>query len=190
MKVAVRNYWSVSASTARFEIACLAMVFGVLLPWLTATAAGEEGFVVLPDRPPRFSGPQGREADITELLATRDQTGGALGLFRQTIAAQSGPPVHIHRAEDEFFYVVSGEFKFKLGDRIVSAPARSGPLSSSPCGTAHTFQNVGTEPGVLLVGVTPGGLEKMFAERQGVDPETNRMLMKKHSREEVGPPLP
>jgi mannose-6-phosphate isomerase-like protein (cupin superfamily) len=184
---AVRGYWSMSAGMVRFQIACLAMVFGVLLRWLTAMAADEDGFVVLPDRAPRFSGPQGREADITELLATRDQTGEGLGLFRQTIAPKSGPAAHIHRAEDEFFYVVSGEFKFKLGDRVVSAPARS--IVFVPRGTAHTFQNVGTEPGVLLVGVTPGGLEKMFAERQGVDPETNRMLMKKHSMEDVGPPL-
>jgi mannose-6-phosphate isomerase-like protein (cupin superfamily) len=170
--------------------------FSLLAAWLllallsgpTVVAAEGEGFVVSPDRASRFSGPQGREADVTELLATRELTGGAFGLFRQTIAPKSGPPVHIHRAEDEFFYVVSGEFNFKLGDRIVSAPARS--IVFVPRGTAHTFQNVGTEPGVLLVGVTPGGFEKMFAERQGVDPETNRALMKMHNMEVVGPPLP
>jgi mannose-6-phosphate isomerase-like protein (cupin superfamily) len=186
--VAVRGYWSMPASKVTFQTACLVIVFSVLLPSLTTMAAGGEAFVVLPDRAPRFSGPQDREVDVTELLATRDRTGGALGLFRQTVAPKSGRPVHIHRAEDEFFYVVSGEFSFKLGDRIVSAPARS--IIFVPRGTAHTFKNVGTEPGVLLVGVTPGGLEKMFAERQGVDPETNRALMKKHGMEEVGPPLP
>jgi mannose-6-phosphate isomerase-like protein (cupin superfamily) len=155
--------------------------------WLLATGAAKVGFVVLPGSTPRFSGPEGREADVTELLATGDQTGAALGLYRQTIAPKSGPPTHIHQAEDEFFYVVSGEFKVKLGDRIVSAPAQS--VMFVPRGTAHTFQNVGTEPGVLLVGVTPGGFEKMFEERQGVDAETNRELMKKHKMEVVGPPL-
>lgn len=170
--------------------------FSLLAAWLllallsgpTAVATEGEGFVVLPDRAPRFFGPQGGRADVTELVATRDQTGGALGLFRQAIAPKSGPPAHVHRAEDEFFYVVSGEFNFKLGDRIVSAPARS--IVFVPRGTVHTFQNVGTEPGVLLVGVTPGGLEKMFAERQSVDPETNRTLMKRHNVELVGPSLP
>jgi quercetin 2,3-dioxygenase len=53
----------------------------------------------------------------------------------------------------------------------------------------HTFVNVGTDPGVLLVGVTPGGLEMMFAERQGVDAETDRALMNKHNMDVVGPPL-
>ena len=153
----------------------------------TAVAAEGEGFVVLPGFAPRFSGPQGREADFTELLATRQQTAGALGLFRQTIAPGSGPPTHIHHSEDEFFYVVSGEFSVKLGDRIVSAPAHS--VIFVPRGTAHAFRNVGSEPGVLLEGVTPGGFEKMFEERQGVDAETNRMLMKRHNMEVVGPPL-
>jgi hypothetical protein len=55
--------------------------------------------------------------------------------------------------------------------------------------TAHTFQNVGTEPGVLLVGVMPGGFEKMFEERQGVDAEALRALAKKHNMEVVGPPI-
>ena len=97
--------------------------------WLLAAIAAEAGFVVLPDTAPRFSGPKGREADVTELVATREQTGGALGLFRQTIASKSGPPTHIHQTEDEFFYVVKGEFKLKLGDRLVSAPAQSGRLA-------------------------------------------------------------
>ena len=153
--------------------------------WLLVAAA--EGFVVSPDGAPRFSGPQGREADITELLATRDQTGGSLGLFRQIIAPKSGPPTHVHQTEDEFFYIERGEFKVKLGDRIMNAPAHS--VMFVPRGTAHTFENIGTEPGVVLVGVTPGGLEKMFEERQGVDAETNRALMKAHNMEVVGPPL-
>ncbi len=42
---------------------------------------------------------------------------------------------------------------------------------------------------MLLVGVTPGGLEMMFAERQGVDPEANRTLTKRYNMEIVGPAL-
>jgi len=155
--------------------------------WFLRAAAAGTGFVVLPQQAPRFSGPQGREGDITEMLATRDQTGGSVGLIRQTVAPRSGPPTHVHQTEDEFFYVVSGEFRVKLADRIVSAPTQS--VMFVPRGTAHTFQNVGAKPGVLLVGVTPGGFEKMFEERQGVNAETNRALMKTHNMEVVGPPL-
>jgi quercetin 2,3-dioxygenase len=181
------SYWLLSPSTVTLQTAYIALAFALLSPALTAMAGDEKGLVVLPDGGSRFSGPQGREADITEILARREQTGGALGLFRQIIAPKSGPPTHIHRANDEFFYIVSGEFKFKVGDRVVNTPVRS--IVFVPRGTAHTFENVGTEPGVLLVGVTPGGLEQMFAERQSVDSETERTLMEMHSMEVVGPPL-
>jgi quercetin dioxygenase-like cupin family protein len=177
------------ACTLSAFIISIALFFGAaaILSEPAALAAEGEGFVVLPDQTSRFSGPQGREADVTELLATSEQTRGALGLFRQTIAPKSGPPAHTHGAEDEFFYVVSGQFNFKLGERIVSAPP--GSIVFVPRGTVHTFENIGTEPGVLLVGVTPGGFEKMFAERQGVDSETNRKLTQTHRMDVVGPPL-
>jgi hypothetical protein len=48
---------------------------------------------------------------------------------------------------------------------------------------------MGTEPGLLLIGVTPAGLEKLFEERQGVSAETEQALMKQYGVEVVGPPL-
>jgi mannose-6-phosphate isomerase-like protein (cupin superfamily) len=181
-------------SLARRALLSAAALFATGRAWsqrsataATAATAEREGFLVLPGHAPRFAGPQGREQDFTELLATAEQTGGALGLFRQTIAPGSGPPTHLHQMEDEFFCVMSGEFRFRVGDRIVDAPAQT--VVFVPRGTAHTFLNVGTEPGVLFEGVTPGGLEMMFAERQGVDAETSRTLMARHNAVVVGPPL-
>jgi hypothetical protein len=59
--------------------------------WLVAAIAAEAGFVVLPDGASRFSGPQGREADVTELVATRDQTGGATAKDKSTsVVADAG----------------------------------------------------------------------------------------------------
>jgi mannose-6-phosphate isomerase-like protein (cupin superfamily) len=168
-------------------IAVLSGPLAVTFVWLLSAVAAETGFVVLPDSAPRFFGPKGREADVTEIVATRDQTGGSIGLFRQTIAPKSGPPTHIHQTEDEFFYVVKGEFKLRLGDRTFTAPAQS--VMFVPRGTPHTFQNVGTEPGVILVGVTPGGFEKSFQERQGADAEALKVLANKYHLEVVGPPL-
>jgi len=165
-----------------------AVVFLVLFSGSPAVAAGEgEAFIFLPGEAPHYGGQQGREADITELLATTEQTGGVVGIFRQTIAPKSGPPTHLHGMEAEFCYVVSGQFNFTMGERVVSAPA--GSFIFIPPRTPHTFQNIGTEPGVLLFGVTPGGFEKMFAERQGVDAQTNENLMAKHHMQVVGPPL-
>src|SRR5215207_5634103 len=100
------------------------MVLFALPSGSPAVAAGQgEAFIILPGEAPRYGGQQGREADITELLATADHTGGVLGIFRQTIAPKGGPPTHLHAMEAEFCYVVSGQFNFKLGERVVSAPA-------------------------------------------------------------------
>ena len=146
-----------------------------------------EPVLVLPGEARRYRGQQGREGDVTELLATAEDTGGKLGIFRQTIAPGSGPPTHLHRMEVEFAYVLSGDFKFRLAaqERIVPV----GTFMFIPNMTAHTFKNVGTTPGVLLFGVSAGGFEKMFAEREGVDAATNKKLMEKYHMEVVGPPI-
>ena len=164
-----------------------AVVVLALSSFSRSVSAAEGAFIVLPGEASRYSGQQGREGDLTELVATADETGGVLGIFRQTIAPKSGPPTHQHRMEAEFCYVVSGQFNFKLGERIANAPA--GAFVFIPRITPHTYQNIGTEPGVLLFGVTPCGFEKMFAERQGVDADTNQKLMAKHHMQVVGPPL-
>ncbi len=116
-----------------------------LAPGPGASADDKQAILVLPDAGARFAGPKGREKDVAEMFITGAQSGGTLGLYRQIIAPKSGPPAHIHRTEDEFFYVVSGSFNFKLGDRIASAPA--GSIVFIPRGTVHTFENTGTEPG-------------------------------------------
>jgi quercetin dioxygenase-like cupin family protein len=150
-------------------------------------ATEPQGFVVTPEKAPRFSGPAGLEGLITEVLASREQTGGAFGIWRYAIEPKGGPPSHIHRGEDEFFYVLSGEFHFQLGDRVLPAPA--GSFVFIPRGAVHTFQNTGAQPGVLLGGVTPAGFEGYFMQWKGANEETNKALMKKHSMDVVGPPL-
>jgi quercetin dioxygenase-like cupin family protein len=182
-----RSRWPISITTRTWPGVCFGVILGVLVPWLAVMAADEEGFVVPPDGAMRAAGPVGRERDIAEILATRERTKGAFGIFRIEIAPKSGPPAHIHRGEDEFFYVLKGQFQFKLGEQLVEAPA--GSFVFLPRDHIHTFQNIGTEPGLLLIGVTPAGLEKLFEERQGVSAETEHALMKKYGVEVVGPPL-
>jgi quercetin 2,3-dioxygenase len=115
-----------------------------------AAVATNAGFVVPPGTAPRYAGPQGREADISEIYATRLQTGGSLGLLKQIIAPKSGPPTHVHLTEDEFFYVLKGDFKVKLGDQVIDAPAQS--VMFVPRGVSHTFQNAGSDDYSPLLG--------------------------------------
>jgi len=53
--------------------------------------------------------------------ATGEQTGGAFGLIDNVLPAGFASPYHVHRNEDESFYVVEGEMAFYVGDERVKA---------------------------------------------------------------------
>ena len=181
-----RGAGSVWATPFLVRLASLTIVL-VVSSWSNGVAAEKQGFVVLPNTAPHFLGPVGGEGNTADILATREQTGGTLGVWRYTSTIPGGPPLHIHRAEDEFFYVLSGEFNFQLGDCIKRAPA--GSFVCIPKDVVHTFQHVGPKPGVLLGTVHPGGFEGLFQGLPGADEKTIKELFKKHAMEVVGPPL-
>lgn len=169
------------------QLAYLAILLTSLYVSSSVVAHAMEGFIVPPDGAPRLTGPVGQEENIAEILATREQTGGVWGVWRYTAGPEFGPPLHIHAEEDEFFYVLSGEFAIQLGDCVEIAPA--GSFVFIPKDAAHTFRNMRAEPGELLGVVTPGGFEGLFEAFQGVDPETAEELIKQHAMFSVGPPI-
>jgi hypothetical protein len=97
--VVVRGYWGVFATTRLIQLAALTLVLILCSTASTILGHEKEGFVVLPNQAPRFSGPVGGEQDTTEILATREQTGGSFGVWRYTKVLEGGPPLHIHRTE-------------------------------------------------------------------------------------------
>jgi mannose-6-phosphate isomerase-like protein (cupin superfamily) len=48
-------------------------------------------------------------------LSAKD-TGGALFVFEHRNMGKGGPPRHVHHDQDEWFYVVKGEFAVEVGD--------------------------------------------------------------------------
>ncbi len=103
---------------------------------------------------------QGPAGGLLTFKARGDQTGGRLTVFENVIAPGDGPPLHVHANEDEAWYMLDGEFRFKLGAEIRLAPA--GSFVFVPRGTPHCFQNVGPTPGRVLVMFTPSGMEAFF----------------------------
>ncbi|MCW0214281.1 MAG: cupin domain-containing protein [Pseudonocardia sp.] len=89
-------------------------------------------------------------------------SGGALSAFELVLEPGEGPGAHVHSREHELWYVLDGEFRFLLGDALIHQP--TGGLAFGPRGTPHTFQNVGTTRGRLLVITGPAGLEDFFLE--------------------------
>jgi mannose-6-phosphate isomerase-like protein (cupin superfamily) len=69
-----------------------------------------------------------------------------------------GVPLHLHRTEDEAWYVLEGTLRFQFGTREFDAPAGAGVVL--PRGTAHTFWNPGPGPAryLLVVGPKTAGL--------------------------------
>lgn len=93
------------------------------------------------------------------LKARAEDTGGALGLVEATLYRGFGPPLHVHRREDEAFYVIEGEVRFRQGtEEFVGGP---GSWVWGPRGVPHAFK-VESESARVLVLVTPGGFERMF----------------------------
>jgi quercetin dioxygenase-like cupin family protein len=71
-------------------------------------------------------------------------------------------PMHTHTREDEYSYILEGEFGFQLGDQVVYA--RPGDLVYKPRNVPHTFWNNTDRPARLLEIITPSGFEKFFRE--------------------------
>lgn len=100
--------------------------------------------------------------DIYRFLATSDETNGRYSMFEATVLPGGGPPPHIHRREDETFYVLEGEITFQIGDeRRVATP---GTFIHMPIGNEHAFKNESDQPAKMLISFAPAGLEGMFFE--------------------------
>lgn len=121
-----------------------------------------------------------------------EQSNGSLLVLENVIGPGDGPPLHVHANEDEFWHVIEGEFRFKLGSAISRAPA--GSFVFVPRGTPHCFQNVGPAPARLLVMFTPAGMEAFFDRFAELPagtslPEAVRILGPAVGMTPVGPPL-
>ena len=100
---------------------------------------------------------------LVKFYALGEDTGGAFTLFEETIAPQDRALPHLHHEEDQAFYILEGEQEFVCDGRALAAKA--GSFFYVPRGTVHSYENVGTEPGRILILSTPaGGTEKIFFE--------------------------
>jgi mannose-6-phosphate isomerase-like protein (cupin superfamily) len=100
--------------------------------------------------------------DTYTTLLSGAQTGGAFTLLEALVPPDTGPPPHIHHAEDETFILVDGSLTFTLGDKQIEA--KSGAVIFVPKGTRHSFKNVGGGIARMLFIYNPPGMEGMFAE--------------------------
>jgi len=133
--------------------------------------------------------------EMVTCKATGGDTTGAYSLFEVISPPQGGAPLHIHRNEDEAFYVLEGELLVQEGDQTYVAKAGSFVLFRK--GTVHTYKNKGQQPAKMLVVVAPGGYENFFEAMSkvkagpGNPPNMSEVaaVAQRFSLEIVGPPL-
>jgi mannose-6-phosphate isomerase-like protein (cupin superfamily) len=117
-------------------------------------------------------------------------TGGAYSLFEVLSPAGGGVPLHLHRREDEAFYLLAGELLVRVEDYQFRAAA--GAFVRFPRGTPHAYRNVGGCPARLLVIVSPGGYERFFEamSQVKVPPEMDEVMgvARQFDLEVIGPP--
>ena len=110
---------------------------------------------------------EGEHAHLFDLgvrfMIEGETTGGAFSLVEHPLPPRAlGAPVHSHRPEDAYSYVLEGRVGVQLGDDVLVAGP--GDLVFKPRGVPHAFWNAGDEPARLLELISPAGFERYFEE--------------------------
>jgi quercetin dioxygenase-like cupin family protein len=83
-------------------------------------------------------------------------------MFEWTLAAHFSTGLHVHRVQEETFYVLEGECDWQIGDQRISA--RPGTYVFIPPGVAHNIGNASDKPARVIMTQSPPGPEKYFEE--------------------------
>ena len=131
--------------------------------------------------------------DIIFNKVSTSDTDGDLYIFDTTRIKEGGPPLHFHYSQDEWWYVIKGEFLIKVGDEIHHA--KPGDCVFGPREVPHTFAKIGDgESKIILLFQPAGKMEEFFkAVNEGklekMSEDEKNIFRKQHGFEHVGAPL-
>ena len=127
-------------------------------------------------------------------VSSRD-TGGDLCIYDTLRSSKGGPALHSHHHQDEWFYVIRGEFIVRVGDETFAL--HPGDSAFAPRKTPHAFAMTSEGEGQMLVLFQPAGsMEDFFKQMVSFGkeiPKNMEVVMKQlwadHGMEVLGPPL-
>lgn len=172
---------------------------------LVASALVSEAKGLSKDRPNKgFKVEANRDRYQEELLimgghfgckVSSKDTDGDLLIYDTIRYDKGGPAFHVHHSQDEWFYVIKGDFLVKVGEETFTL--KPGDSAFAPRTVPHAFAKTSEGEGQLLVLFQPAGLmEAFFKEMSKLGPsipknqeQTLKELWRKHGMEIVGPPL-
>jgi quercetin dioxygenase-like cupin family protein len=151
-----------------------------------------EPFVLAPGGGLSVENPVG---GILTFKVMADASGGALTALETIAAPGEGPPLHVHRDEDETIYILEGRFRVKLADELVDSSP--GSFVFIPRGTPHTWKNVTDTPARFFATIVPAalGFERFFVLYSELSPHERgaeafaRLAQETQAFEVLGPPL-
>ena len=102
-----------------------------------------------------------------------EQTEGNFSLVEHPIKPRAlAAPMHTHRHEDEYTYVLEGEIGVQIGEEV--RVAQPGDLVFKPRGVPHAFWNATDTLARALEIISPAGFERYFAELAPLFPPANQ----------------
>jgi mannose-6-phosphate isomerase-like protein (cupin superfamily) len=126
-------------------------------------------------------------------VATAD-TDGDLYIFESTRVKKGGPNLHLHPDQDEWWFILEGEFQIKVGDQLYDV--KPGDSVFGPRGVPHAFTKLGDDGvGRMLTTFQPAGkMEACFealsnGAMKGKTEAEQDEFRKQHGFIRVGPPL-
>ena len=136
---------------------------------------------------------------LATIKAASETTDGRVAVIEHLAPHGAGSPLHVHRREDEWFYVTEGELTFWVGGQVIKAAA--GSFVYGPRDIPHTFAVTSPEARFLLV-AEPAGFENFMralsepaqartlppATSQPPDPERMTAVAAEYGVEILGPP--
>jgi quercetin dioxygenase-like cupin family protein len=126
----------------------------------------------------------------TDFKVLTRETHSDLFVMEHTSREKGGPPRHLHHNEDEWFYVIEGDYIAEIGsDRFRLKP---GDSVLGPRGVPHAWAFVGDTPGRLLIAFAPANkMEAFFRDnaKRRKDGEYDAKVFRDYGLELLGPPL-
>jgi quercetin dioxygenase-like cupin family protein len=96
---------------------------------------------------------------LATIKASADTTAGRVAVIEHLGPRGAGSPLHVHRLQDEWFYVTEGEVTFWVGGQVIHGPA--GSFVYGPRDIPHTFEITSVQARFLLV-TEPAGFERLM----------------------------
>lgn len=126
-----------------------------------------------------------------DIKVSSKDTSGELTIFEYVGRVKGGPPLHIHHKQDEIFFIVEGEYTFKVGEQVHHL--QKGDTIFLPRKVPHTFAQTSENGRMYFLFQPSGKMEDFFRKlatyQAPPSPEEGAKLFADHGMKVVGPPL-